>query len=271
MPAWNHTSAWNDSAIERYRSFAARRAVGLYNKHEVIDCANFCLKILIEFASGKGLPVVIFGRTGSKNVETALASHLPEWSSTEAFMQAVLDGIEANEIIDGHGSAYKNTVTVAVSDMLPGDMLGHLSEAPIGGRKGTWGHMQLVTSTTLRSPYGRAIPTSGSAQIYQGNLSTGIFGSSPTTVQKGSYYFRSDQTGGVALNTAVGRMFVGRSKPSSPLLGEKFYYTREGQNEKDAAEMWRDQDITPVRWNFNQFNKLGLIYDKVTPPNVGYA
>lgn len=223
--AWTATGTWNRQHVQGYRAHVALRCPQMYARHEYIDCANLCLKLLVEYAYRERLPVVIEGRVDDRY--TVFDSGDRAHSTWESFQTAVLEGIEANELFDGHGSNFGNTYGIHGSDLASGDMLAHLSGAAVGSRSGTWGHAQLVFASVLHFPHWGAVPDWGSAVIYQGNLDYGLFGSHPTMVQHGVYWF--DEEG-------------------------RFWYRRDNGPRQDAAALWRRSTIKPVRWNFAQFN-----------------
>lgn len=248
MSAWKHHAYWSEKTIADYRAYAAMRAKVLFCSLETLDCANFCLQILIEYAADSGLPVCLRGNAGDDNHDQTFRSRDDTWSDKTAFMDAVLLGIEVKELIDASissnvkGDDFHNTSPIALHDLQSGDMLAHLSEAPIGKRAGTWGHMQLVVSSTLGTDRADGVPTYGAAEIYQGNLEPRfvILGSKPTYVQKGNYWFDGDQ----------------------------FEYQREGQSKQDGAALWRSMLVTPVRWNYTQFNGVEGSFDRVDSGRV---
>src|SRR5207247_1402150 len=133
-----------------------------------------------------------------------------EWTSWLDFQNAVLRGVEANELVDGRGNKFANTFKIAVSDISAGDILAHTSHSMLGSRAGTWGHVQLVAESSLRSSTFEGPPGSGRATIFQGNITTHLRGSVPDPVQKGEYFFK----------------------------GSDFKFKREGQSEQDGSALW---------------------------------
>ena len=250
MPAWAVSGQWTGTQVEGYRNYAADRVRTMFTAQEPIDCADLCLKILVEFAKGARLPLRIEAETGPGSGPLAPRADLGgpvgpamgrpryelfdpsmmRWRDWRSFQTAVLAGVEANEIAGGGGANYGNTCRINIGDLKPGDMLAHLSRAPIGPRHGTYGHIQLVVSSNLRSARQAGPPSGGSALVYQGNLERRHWysGNEAVPIQRGRYNFR----GGV------------------------LRYKRDQKPEEDFTASWARYRVIPIRWNFNQFNSV---------------
>jgi hypothetical protein len=228
--AWTRTASWDLAAIQRYRAYVRRRAQEILVSQERIDCADMSLKMLVEWANHDGLPVVIQANAGTSNVLTVFDSSTPTYPTWREFMSALLSGVEAHEL----GSPiYGNAYAIAnLADVAAGDMLIFRSHAPRGSaRYGRWGHVQVVLWWSLQSPGQGAVPTSGDALILQGNLERQWLSRHPghevpTSVQSGYYYF----------------------------VNGRFMYARDGSAREFTTD-WMTDHVTPLRWNFNQFNR----------------
>ena len=62
MAAWNHTRYWNESLYRQYRLFVKQKAP-LY-KSRTDDCADLSMRLLIDFASERGLPLTFTDNAG---------------------------------------------------------------------------------------------------------------------------------------------------------------------------------------------------------------
>lgn len=219
--AWEKKRDWNGSLVDAYRDYAVSRATDLYVAGRELDCGDLALTILIEFAKDNNLPLIIEAKVGRENKYKVLDSENIDWSSWKKYLEFVLDNVETNEI----ASYYGNTYEISLNELSPGDMLVH-SRA----NSKTRGHLQVVASSTLASSAKSGPPSSGEARIYQGNQeSTWYFGSEPTEVQSGVFY-----------------MEKGR------LIWHRDY---NGKKPEDFTEKWKNLKVTPIRWNFNQFNE----------------
>ncbi len=219
MAAWNVTHSWNPTLVQKYCDYTAHRAPAICAGRENLDCADLCLKILVEAAKGHGLPLRIEAMVrGDYRIFAPADSRWTWWMD---FQTQLLDEVEANEVASGRGANYGNTLRIPVSAVRAGDMLAHGNRAT-----GAFGHIQLVVSSTLASQTFAGPPTSGRAEIYQGNLEWGGMHRVPTPVQHAWYWFEE----------------------------RNFWYRREGEPRENAKTMWRNRNITAVRWNFEQFN-----------------
>jgi hypothetical protein len=146
MPAWNHGRIWDSATIEEYgvrcASWYAGPALGR------LDCADLAIQLIVEFASSRGLPVVVAGLAPLLDSRIHSGSRSSFLTAAQRSVRAADLQLPTNTRLIGRGA----------HAVRPGRLLLHL----FGGR-GT--HVQVATRISNDNRW---------VSIVQGNLEEGI-------------------------------------------------------------------------------------------------
>jgi hypothetical protein len=129
MAAWKDSNTWNNASFNGYKEFVATQAPSYKGSTE--DCADLSIKLLIDYAAGRYLPVS-FWSTWDVLYSSRAAHQWPgvwppntlglSWSDKKSFYDAVKRRIDSKSLLEKNTNPVDNCADVWTGDlMLKGD------------------------------------------------------------------------------------------------------------------------------------------------------
>lgn len=120
MPAWEVRALWNDKQIQGYRDYVAAEGPKRSGVQRC-TCEDLALRLVIEYAAKKNLPLQIVNGAHSKGLRP------DRFDSLDAFLEPVLTTTGASDLLNKKMAKYVSGAKVADSASLqlakPGDLI----------------------------------------------------------------------------------------------------------------------------------------------------